>query len=119
MSYLFYKKNEQSESTDLIQGEPKLNLVLMRSRDLDSEFGVEILKFSRNPLVQRLICVKSRQFFQRRETNCGKNATSRDVEESFEKFSYPDPDKDDFQNVTGSFFSRDKSLVKFSSRSDQ
>jgi len=42
-----------------------------------------------------------------------KNALSRNVKESFEKFLDPDPDADDFHSLTSSSLSTDTSLVKF------
>ena len=38
---------------------------------------------------------KSDHFLRRYKPNCGKNAISRTVEESFKKFLYPDPEADD------------------------
>jgi len=48
-----------------------------------------------------------------------KNVLSRNVEESFRKFLYPDHEADEFQNVISSFSFTDTSVVKFSWRSGQ
>ena len=48
-----------------------------------------VVKFSR----------RSDQFVQRYEPNCGKNAQSRNVEESFKKFLDPYPEANDIQNL--------------------
>ena len=48
-----------------------------------------------------------------------KNALSRNVEESFNKFLDPDQKADHFQNLTSSFLCIDTSVLKFSWRSVQ
>ena len=46
---------------------------------------------------------KSDNFLWRYKPNCGKNALSRSVEESFKKFLDPVLEADDFQNLISSF----------------
>jgi len=56
--------------------------------------------------------LRSYQFFQRCEPNCGKNDLSHNVEESFKKFLNLYPDEGDSRNLIGSSSSKDISLVK-------
>jgi len=59
---------------------------------------------------------RSDHFFHRHEPNCGENALSHNVEESFKKFL--NPHADDLQTLISSSLTTGTSLVKFS-RSDQ
>ena len=58
-------------------------------------------------------------FVRRYKPNCGKNALSRNVEESFKKFWIRIRRRMTFQNLTTSSFSTNTSRTKFSCRSDQ
>jgi len=54
-------------------------------------------------------------FLKRHKPIFGKNAISRNVEESFQTIpGYSDPEADDVQNLTSSSLSKVTSLVKFS-----
>jgi len=73
-------------------------------------------------LVQSYICDKIFMKFQSVfpevpvRAKLWKNALSSNVEKSFKKFLYPDPEEDDFQNLIISSLSRDTSMAKVSRR---
>ena len=90
----------------------KENTVWIRTPDPDYFQNLTGISLSKDASVVR-VSSKSDHSLGRYKPNCGENALSRNVEE----FLDPDPEADDFENLTSSSLCTDTSVVKIYRRS--